>query len=125
MKSFKTKGFKNNELVVYTDRLVYNKRHVVVNSPLRYNAIQKKYELKEEISQLESNHQYEKAAKVLRKLIDMEDYNPPKNYMRLCHLYRQIEDYEKEKNLIDEYLSKYTYARSWFKQRLNELDDLI
>ena len=45
--------------------------------------------------------------------------------MRLCHSYREIGDYESEKELIEEYLSKNDYSKEWFEKRYEELADLI
>lgn len=125
LKSFKIKGFKNKKSTVLTDRLVYNKSSIEVRSSDRFNNIQKEYEIKEEISQLRLNNQSEKAAKLLKQLIDMKDFVPSRNYMHLCHLYREIGDYNSEKELIYVYLLKYSHSEHWFKNRLKELEKIM
>jgi len=122
---FKENGFKNNHLIVHTNRLKRFKGSVEVISLEEYEKVQKEYEFKEEISQLDINRRRDQSAKTLRKLIEMNSFNPPRYYMRLCHCYREIGEYENEKELIEEYLSKYGYAKSWFKKRLDELNELI
>lgn len=128
LKAFKMKGFKNqsfeNNPVLISDRLRRNLSSVMIKSTDYYDDEQKKYEQIEEVSQLEINGIRSKSTEILRDLFDEKDFKTTKDYMRLCYSYHDIGDYESEKELIEEYLSKNDYSKEWFEKRYEELDDL-
>ena len=97
----------------------------MIGSSASYNNTQKGYELKEETTQLEINGNRDKSVEILKNLIDKPGFTPAKVYMRLCHSYREIGDYQSEKELIEKYLSENDYSKEWFENRLKELDKLI
>lgn len=127
--AFKNNGFKNNDfkgdLEIATERFRKSKTSILISSYTHFDKKQKDYELKEEITQLEINGNRDKSAKILRKVIDNNDFTPAKSYMRLCHTYRENGEYENEKELIEEYLSENDYSKEWFENRLKELDELM
>ena len=127
--SFKYGGFRNNDfkdnLEIVTERFRKSRTSIMIGSSASYNNTQKGYELKEETTQLEINGNRDKSVEILKNLIDKPGFTPAKVYMRLCHSYREIGDYQSEKELIEKYLSENDYSKEWFENRLKELDKLI
>ena len=129
LKVFSTNGFKNkvfeNNPVLISDRLRRSRSSVLIKSTENYDNEQYNYEVIEEVSQLEINGVRTKSTELLRKLFDAKDFKTAKDYIRLCHSYRNIGDYKSEKELIEEYLSNNDYSKEWFEKRYEELVDLM
>ena len=98
-----------------------------INSSDVFIKTQKKYELKEEAGQLESNGVTEQSTEILRNMVDNGCNRSPRDYMRLCHSYRRLGNYDEELVIINKYLSNKhnTYSREWFERRLKEVIKLI
>lgn len=129
LRAFKNKGFKNtnfkNNHNIISERFKGKRYSILIFSSKSFDSIWKEYESKEEISQLEINGHRDESAKILRNIIDNQNFPNAKNYMRLCHSYREIGDYESEKKLINEYLSKSDFSKEWFEKRLRDLDKIM
>lgn len=127
--AFKENGFKNtnfkDDSEIIMERLKRIGSSLMIIPPEEYKNLQKEFELKEEITQLEFNGHFDKSEKVLKKLIDRRDYNRPTDYMKLCRSCRESKDYQSERELIEEYLSNNDFSKEWFENRLKELDKLI
>lgn len=129
LKSFKENGFKNKSLeddpVFLAERLFKFRSSIKIFSSDAYYKTQKKYELKEEARQYELNGADEESIRIFRNLIDNQCISSPRDYMRLCHMYRRTGDYENELYVVNKYLSGYNQiSRSWFEDRLEELKKL-
>lgn len=131
LKFFKENGFENKNLeksqVFLAERLYHVRSSLKINSSDVFIKTQKKYELKEEAGQLESNGVTEQSTEILRNMVDNGCNRSPRDYMRLCHSYRRLGNYDEELVIINKYLSNKhnTYSREWFERRLKEVIKLI
>ncbi len=129
LRNFKENGFKNRNVeknVILAERLYKYQYSLKINSPRIYTRTQKKYELKEQSSQLEINGSSEEATEILRNMVESGCNRSTKDYMRLCHMYRRNDDLENELEIINKYLSSdYEYSRDWFEKRLIEVKNLM
>ena len=129
LKNFKENGFKNKDVekdVFLAERLYYSNNLLRVYSPKSYSTTQENYALKEEAGQLELNGAGEESVEILRNLIDNSVNDSPRQYMRLCHMYRRLGRYKEEKDLINVYLaSTNRYSKDWFEKKLIEVNELI
>ena len=91
-----------------------------------YHKTQKKYEMKEQATQLQLNGDEKEAVKILRYMVDNGCNNSKKDYMRLCFMYRRLGEYENEREVINMYLSNpHRSSRDWFKKRLEYIENFI
>lgn len=129
LRNFKENGFENRNVeknVILAERLYKYQYSLKINSPRIYTRTQKKYELKEQSSQLEINGSSEEATEILRNMVESGCNRSTKDYMRLCHMYRRNDDLENELEIINKYLSSdYEYSRDWFEKRLIEVKNLM
>ena len=130
LKFFKENGFANKNFesdVFLAERLYHAMSSLRISSPDVYAKTQKRYELKEEAGQLEYNGVTEESTEILRNMVDNGCNRSPKDYMRLCHSYRRLGNYDEELVIINKYLSnkRNTYSREWFERRLKEVIKLI
>lgn len=126
LKSFKENGFLNSDCNFFLSERLYRKRSLSITSQNQYDNDQKRYELKEEARQLEINHLNLDSVRILRKMLENKCIDHPRDYMRLCHAYRRLNDLDDELYIINMYLSnKDRKSRYWFEKRLKEVEKLI
>ena len=126
LKSFKENGFLNAIGSNFLAERLYLRNSLRITSYNEFENNQKKYELKEEARQLEINHLNIDSVKILRKMLENNCIDHPRDYMRLCHAYRRLNELDEELFIINLYLSnKHGPSRYWFEKRLKEVEKLI
>ena len=129
LKNFKENGFKNGNIesdVLLCERLYGYYSNLKIVSSDFYHKTQKKYEMKEQATQLQLNGDEKEAVKILRYMVDNGCNNSKKDYMRLCFMYRRLGEYENEREVINMYLSNpHRSSRDWFKKRLEYIENFI
>ena len=131
LKYFKENGFKNNVFglddVFLAERLNYKRSSLMIFSSLRYNEYQSRYELQEQANQLQLNGLNEDYIDILRNMVEKGLTRSHRDYMKLCHAYRNKNDLDNELEIIKLFLSNNNneFSRAWFENRLKEVNNLI
>ena len=126
--SLVNKDIQNTPLPI-ADRLFLSKGSIKVKSIESYDKSHKQYEYEEIIRDLKYDKKYDEAIPIFWKMINEEGFNYYRNYQGLCQLYRKLDEYDKELDVIIKYYhnckSPTKHSEEWFEKRLKSVNSFL